>query len=105
MKAKELFKEVSDCFLRVIELKQNLANAYHDLSSIHKMYGCLEAGPAGLAYSLALSPNTYAPTNNRRVVLSEMNRPDEVLVAYDRAISLSPELTEPRSNKSYLFKT
>jgi len=64
--------------------------------------GMIAAGSSVAARAEALAPFDWRAANTRSVLCSESGRFEEALVGYRRALCLSPDSVEARSNKGFM---
>lgn len=94
-----------DTYQRVLQLDPGYAEAYRSLASIYAQLGQREIELEHRYQAVLLHPQWATPSNQLELgnALREINKLDEALDCYNRAIQLQPNLYEAHYNKGVML--
>ncbi len=98
------FEAAARCYAAVLASEPHNVDALHLLALAERERGHLEVALKYLQQVVQRRP-AFAPAfGNLGLVLQDLARTDEAIAAYQRALTLDPELVEPRFNLANLWR-
>ena len=94
------FEKAEFYYLKILNQWPNNTAALTNLATLALQVGKINHGLELIEKSLKVNQNQPSALNNHGVFLQRLNRNEEALVSFDRAIDYQPEYAEAHANKA-----